>query len=65
VDGAGRGTDFYPRGSAARSTRTSSTSAAIAALRGIADRARRLAAGATTTWSELLETPLPPLFDGR
>src|SRR6185369_5917990 len=58
------GTDFYP----ARVGRAIDDNvldiSAVAALRGIADRPAGWRLGATTTWSELLETPLPPLFDG-
>jgi len=36
----------------------------IAVLRGISADAAGWRLGATTTWSELLETDLPPLFDG-
>ena len=37
---------------------------AIAALRGITADAHGWQLGATTTWSELIEADLPPLFDG-
>src|SRR6478672_6123269 len=36
----------------------------IAALRGISANPAGWRLGATTTWSELIETALPPLFDG-
>jgi len=58
------GTDFYP----ARVGRTIDEHVlditAIAALRGIQARPEGWRLGATTTWSELIETPLPALFDG-
>jgi CO/xanthine dehydrogenase FAD-binding subunit len=58
------GTDFYP----ARVGRTVDENVlditAIAALRGIEAAPEGWRLGATTTWSELIETPLPPLFDG-
>src|SRR6476646_8293565 len=58
------GTDFYP----ARVGRTIDENvldiSAIAALRGIAPGPAGWRLGATTTWSELLEADLPPLFDG-
>jgi len=58
------GTDFYP----ARVGRLIDDNVlditAIAALRGIAADAAGWHLGATTTWSELIEADLPPLFDG-
>src|ERR1700716_2762472 len=58
------GTDFYP----ARVGRTIDEDVldigGIASLRGITSDARGWRLGATTTWSELIETDLPPLFDG-
>jgi CO/xanthine dehydrogenase FAD-binding subunit len=58
------GTDFYP----ARVGRTIDEDVldigAIAVLRGISATAEGWRLGATTTWSELSETDLPPLFDG-
>lgn len=58
------GTDFYP----ARVGRTIDEDVldigGIAALRGISADAAGWRLGATTTWSEFLETDLPPLFDG-
>src|SRR5436305_15027048 len=58
------GTDFYP----ARVGRTIDENVlditAIAALRGIAAGPDGWRLGATTTWSQLLESELPPLFDG-
>jgi CO/xanthine dehydrogenase FAD-binding subunit len=58
------GTDFYP----ARVGRTVREDvldiSAIAELRGISATAEGWRLGATTTWSELIEADLPPLFDG-
>ncbi len=58
------GTDFYP----ARVGRTIDENVldigGIAALRGITAGEQGWRLGATTTWSELIETDLPPLFDG-
>jgi CO/xanthine dehydrogenase FAD-binding subunit len=58
------GTDFYP----ARVGRTIDEDVlditGIAALRGITPSDDGWRLGATTTWSELLDTPLPPSFDG-
>ena len=58
------GTDFYP----ARVGRTIDEDVldigGIASLRGITSDERGWRLGATTTWSELLEADLPPLFDG-
>jgi len=58
------GTDFYP----ARVGRTIEEDildiSAIPVLRGISSVSTGWQLGATTTWSELLEADLPPLFDG-
>src|SRR5436190_3828987 len=58
------GTDFYP----ARVGRTTDEDVldigGIAALRGITAGGQGWRIGATTTWSELIEADLPPLFDG-
>jgi CO/xanthine dehydrogenase FAD-binding subunit len=58
------GTDFYP----ARVGRTIDEDvldiSGIAGLRGIAAADGGWRLGATTTWSEVLEANLPPLFDG-
>jgi CO/xanthine dehydrogenase FAD-binding subunit len=58
------GTDFYP----ARVGRAIDDDVlditAIAALRGITHGDGGWRLGATTTWSELLDADLPPLFDG-
>ncbi len=58
------GTDFYP----ARVGRAIDDNVldigGIEALRGIAPEASGWRLGATTTWSQLVEADLPPLFDG-
>lgn len=58
------GTDFYP----ARVGRTIDENVlditAIDALRGISTTAAGWRLGATTSWRELIEADLPPLFDG-
>src|SRR6186997_228000 len=58
------GTDFYP----ARIGRAIDDDVlditGIAALRGISEGPAGWRLGATTTWSELIEADLPPLFDG-
>ena len=36
----------------------------LAALRGVSESAAGFRIGALTTWTELIEQPLPPLFDG-
>ena len=58
------GTDFYP----ARVGRTIDEDildiTAIDALRGISTTAAGWRLGATTSWRELIEADLPPLFDG-
>ena len=58
------GTDFYP----ARLGRPISEDlldiTAIPALRGIADEPAAWRFGAATTWTDILECPLPPLFTG-
>ena len=58
------GTDFYP----ARVGRVPDEDVldigGIASLRGVAAGAQGWRLGATTTWSELIEADLPPLFDG-
>ncbi|HYD04507.1 MAG TPA: FAD binding domain-containing protein, partial [Reyranella sp.] len=58
------GTDFYPARVGRAIDENVLDITGIAALRGIraADDGWRL--GATTTWSELIEADLPPLFDG-
>ncbi|MFO0994041.1 MAG: FAD binding domain-containing protein [Hyphomicrobiales bacterium] len=58
------GTDFYP----ARATRPVSEDVldvtGIAALKGIQETPDHWRMGALVTWSELIATPLPALFDG-
>src|SRR5258707_295218 len=58
------GTDFYP----ARVGRTVEEDVlditAIEALRGVREDDAGWHIGATTSWSELIEASLPPLFDG-
>jgi len=58
------GTDFYP----ARATRPVSEDVldvtGIATLKGISEAPDHWRIGALTTWSELIATPLPALFDG-
>jgi len=58
------GTDFYPArvGRAVREDILDIS--AIACLRGIVAGEAGWRLGATTTWSELIDAPLPPLFDG-
>ncbi len=58
------GTDFYPARVGRSVTEDILDIAGIAALRGISETDAGWCLGATTTWSELIEAPLPPLFDG-
>jgi CO/xanthine dehydrogenase FAD-binding subunit len=58
------GTDFYPARVGRAIDEDVLDITGIAALRGITANADGWRLGATTTWSELLDTPLPPLFDG-
>ena len=58
------GTDFYPARVGRSVTEDILDIAGIAALRGISETDAGWRLGATTTWSELIEAPLPPLFDG-
>ncbi len=58
------GTDFYPARVGRAIGEDVLDIGAIAALRGIAADGSGWRLGATTTWSELLEADLPPLFDG-
>jgi CO/xanthine dehydrogenase FAD-binding subunit len=58
------GTDFYPARVGRAIDEDVLDITAIAALRGISAGAAGWRLGATTTWSELLDTKLPPLFDG-
>jgi CO/xanthine dehydrogenase FAD-binding subunit len=58
------GTDFYPARVGRAIDEDVLDITAIAALRGISANADGWRLGATTTWSELVDTTLPPLFDG-
>jgi CO/xanthine dehydrogenase FAD-binding subunit len=58
------GTDFYPARVGRAIDENVLDIGGIAALRGIAADPDGWRLGATTTWSELLEAALPPLFDG-
>src|SRR3984893_3895423 len=57
------GTDFYPARVGRAIDEDVLDIGGIAVLRGISGDAAGWRLGATTTWSELLETDLPPLFD--
>ncbi len=58
------GTDFYPARVGRPVTEDVLDIAGIAALRGISETDEGWRLGATTTWSELVDAGLPPLFDG-
>jgi CO/xanthine dehydrogenase FAD-binding subunit len=58
------GTDFYPARVGRAIDEDVLDITAIASLRGISAGAQGWRLGATTTWSELLDTRLPQLFDG-
>jgi CO/xanthine dehydrogenase FAD-binding subunit len=58
------GTDFYPARVGRAIDEDVLDITAIASLRGIRAGAEGWRLGATTTWSELLDAELPPLFDG-
>ena len=58
------GTDFYPARVGRAVTEDVLDIAGIAALHGISETPDGWRLGATTTWSELVEASLPPLFDG-
>src|SRR6478752_2447849 len=58
------GTDFYPARVGRAIDENVLDITAIADLRGISAGPAGWRLGATTTWSELIETPLPPQFDG-
>lgn len=58
------GTDFYPARVGRPVTEDVLDISGIDALRGISETAAGWRLGATTTWSELVEAELPPLFDG-
>ena len=58
------GTDYYPSKVGKALTDDILDISAIAALRGIREDATHWRIGATTTWCDLAEAALPPLFDG-
>lgn len=58
------GTDFYPARVGRAVTEDVLDITGIAALRGISETSAGWRLGATTSWSELVEADLPPLFDG-
>lgn len=58
------GTDIYPAFVERAITQPVLDLTAIAALKGIERRGDHWRLGATTTWSELIAAPLPPVFDG-
>lgn len=58
------GTDFYPARVGKSSHEPVLDLSAIRGLRGIESPGDSWRIGATTTWSDLLEAKLPPLFDG-
>lgn len=58
------GTDFYPARVGRPLDEDVLDITAIASLRGIADAGDHWRIGATTTWSDLVESDTPPLFDG-
>lgn len=58
------GTDYYPARVGKPINDDILDISGIASLRGIRDEGSRWRIGATTTWSDLAESNLPPLFDG-
>jgi CO/xanthine dehydrogenase FAD-binding subunit len=58
------GTDLYPAHVGRKIARPVLDLSGVAGLRGIAASGSGWTIGATTTWSDVLRTPLPPLFDG-
>lgn len=58
------GTDFYPARVGRPVTENVLDISGIEVLRGILATAEGWRLGATTTWSDLIEAELPPLFDG-
>jgi CO/xanthine dehydrogenase FAD-binding subunit len=58
------GTDFYPARVGRPVAEDVLDVTAIGALRGITETADRFRLGAATTWSEVMQAELPPLFDG-
>jgi len=58
------GTDYYPARVGKPTDDDILDISAIAGLRGVRDEGNHWRIGATSTWSELIEAELPPLFDG-
>lgn len=58
------GTDFYPRRVGQPLDDDVVDISAIAGLRGVSEAADHWRIGATTTWRDLVDADLPPLFDG-
>lgn len=58
------GTDFYPARVGKPLVDDVLDIQGIEGLRGIRERAADFRIGATTTWSDIVDSPLPPLFDG-
>lgn len=58
------GTDFYPARATSPVSEDVLDVTGIAALKGIHETPEHWRIGALTTWSELIATPLPALFDG-
>src|SRR5690606_31706996 len=58
------GTDFYPVRVGRAVTEDVLDITGIAALRGISETSAGWRLGATSSWGELIEADLPPMFDG-
>ncbi len=58
------GTDFYPLRLGKPMTEAVLDVTGLPGLRGIEDRGDHWRVGALTTWTDLIEAPLPPCFDG-
>ena len=58
------GTDYYPAHVGTPLSEDILDISAIRGLRGISEGADHWRIGATTTWTDLIEAELPPLFDG-
>src|SRR5437879_4322999 len=58
------GTDFYPSRVGQAIDEDVLDISRLAALKGIEEREDHWRLGATATWSDLIATELPPLFDG-
>jgi CO/xanthine dehydrogenase FAD-binding subunit len=58
------GTDFYPARVASYLDEDVLDITALAELAGIRDEGNRIRVGALTRWTEIIETPLPRVFDG-